>query len=114
MGRAARRKQERRRQPAPILIAGDGIVARSLGQVFPIEMAGRHDLPPRRFGHHRWIATAAYILSDLDAAHAYDKDTEKFLDHENLFSLAIGCWDCEQILGPGGVAANSFCTGEAS
>lgn len=114
MGRAARRKQERRRQPAPILIAGDGVVARALGQIFPVEMAARNDLPEKRPGRHRWICTAAYVLSDLDVAAAYDKDTDKFLDHENLFSIAIGCWDCEQVLGPGGVAADSRCTAAAS
>lgn len=107
MGRAARRKAERRRG-APVLIAGDGMIARTVEQVFNASTAARNELPPKHPGQHRWIATAAYILRDLDVAHAYDEDTEKYLDHENLFSLAVGCWDCEQPLGA--ITADSRCT----
>lgn len=107
MGRAARRKHERRASP-PILIAGDGVVARSLGQAFPADMAGRNELPPKQPGRHRWICTAAYILRDLDVAAAHDPDVDKYLDHENLFHIAIGCWDCEQPLGA--ISHDSRCT----
>lgn len=107
MGRAARRKAERRRTP-PILIAGDGVMARSVEQVFDAATAARNELPPKQPGRHRWIATAAYILRDIDVTHAHDKSTEKYLDHENLFSLAIGCWDCERPLGE--ITAASRCT----
>jgi hypothetical protein len=93
-----------------VLIAGEGIVATPLEQKF--EAVERRDLPPRRFGHHRWIATAAFFLTDEAVSGAYDKDQLKLLDHENMFSLAIGCWDCEKPLGDpsnGGIAYGSFC-----
>lgn len=107
----SRRAQRRQPKiPARVVIAGDNIVATELGQKF--EAVERHDLPPKRLGQHRWIATAAFIMSDEAVAGAYDKDQLKFLDHENMFSLAIGCWDCEQPLGDparGGITYGSHC-----
>lgn len=63
--------------------------------------------PPKQPGRHRWIVTAAYTVNDDIAASAYDPATLKFLDHENLMYVGIGCVDCEQPLGQ--VEIGSFC-----
>ncbi len=102
MDRAARRRAERakakgRHQKPPVLIAGDGIAAASIGEQF--EARPSADLPPKVEGKHRWVATGAWVISDVDAATAFDADRMKFLDNENLMVLGIGCWDCEQPLG---------------
>lgn len=97
--------------PARVVIAGEGIVAAPLEHKF--EAVEHRDLPAKRLGQHRWIATAGYFLTDEAVSGAYDKDQMKFLDHENLFTLSIGCWDCEQPLGDpakgGGIAYGSRC-----
>lgn len=106
----SRRARRRNKLPARVLIAGEGIVATPLEQKF--EAVERRVLPPKRLGEHRWIATAAFFLSDEAVSGAYDKAQLKFLDQENMFSLAIGCWDCEQPLGDpakGGIAYGSRC-----
>lgn len=107
----SRRAQRRNpKTPARVVIAGEGIVAAPLEQRF--EAVERRDLPPKRLGEHRWIATAAFFLSDEFVSGAYDKNQLKFLDQENMFSLAIGCWDCEQPLGDpakGGITYGSRC-----
>jgi hypothetical protein len=100
--RRARRAQERadakagRRQP--VVIAGDGIIAAELpGHRY--EAKPHAELPAKVPGQHRWIATAAWVLSPEAVAGASDPDVLKYMDHENLMSLALGCWDCEQPLG---------------
>jgi hypothetical protein len=80
------------------VIAGDGIVAATLpGHQY--EAKPHADLPAKVPGEHRWIAAGSWVLSSADVEHADDADRLKFLDHENLLYLAIGCWDCEQPLG---------------
>lgn len=112
MNRSERRRQERAARKTPVLIAGEGIVAASLGQKF--EARPSADLPEKVPGKHRWVATGAWVLRDIDAEKAYDADTMKFLDNENLMNLSIGCWDCERPLGtaPGAITANSRCEAE--
>lgn len=96
MNRAERRRRARRGQP--VLIAGDGIVAAELpGHRY--EAQPHAELPAKRPGEHRWIATGAWVLTPEAVAGAYDPDKLKFLDHENLMHLSIGCWDCEEPLG---------------
>lgn len=92
----ARRRREARSK-IPVLIAGDGVVAAELGDRFEARPAAQ--LPPKLPGAHRWIATAAYVVTVADAVNAADPEHVSFLDRENLFSLAIGCWGCEQPLG---------------
>lgn len=94
MNREQRRRQQR--QDAA-LIVGDGIVATGLGQRY--EAIPHAELPTKVPGKHRWIATAGYVMTEPQVAAADDADTIKFLDQENLFLLAIGCFDCEQPLG---------------
>ena len=108
----SRRAQRRDREkiPARVVIAGEGINAVPLGQTF--EMVQERPLPPKRLGEHRWIATAGFILSDEAVSGAYDKDQLKFLDQENIFTLSVGCWDCEQPIGDpakGGITYGSRC-----
>lgn len=94
-------RAERRRQRAagktPVIVAGDGIVAASLGQRY--EARPSAELPDKVPGRHRWVATGAWVLRDIDADLAGDADHMKLLDNENLMHLGIGCWDCEQALG---------------
>lgn len=97
MNRAERRRRARTGQRQPVLIAGDGIVAAGLGHRY--EARPHAELPPKRPGEHRWIATGAWVLTPEAVERAHDPDTLKFLDHENLMHLSIGCWDCEQPLG---------------
>lgn len=112
MTRAERRRAEREaaKRRGAVLIAGDGIIARSLGTQY--EGVAHAELPPRVFGHHRWIANAAYVLSLADVKGATDADRMKYLDQENLFMLAIGCYDCERPLGD--ITVDSFCAGDPS
>lgn len=72
-------------------------------------------LPEKQPGKHRFIVSAVYVLSDQQARDSFDPDTEKFLDHESLFALSAGCWDCEkQLGGSNGVTWDSVCPAEAS
>lgn len=111
--RAERRRQQRAHAKTPVLIAGEGIVAAALGQRFEARPSAQ--LPEKVPGQHRWVATGAWVLRDIDAEKAYDADTWKFLDNENLMSLSVGCWDCERSLGAGdgAIRADSVCTAEA-
>jgi len=109
MNRAERRRQERQaaRRRDTVLIAGEGIVAASLGMKY--EATGHAQLPAKVPGKHRWVATGAWVLRDLDVERAHDPDTMKYLDNENLMNLSIGCWDCEKPLGA--IEPGSHCDG---
>lgn len=80
------------------------------------EFAGDQDgvLPERVYGHHRWIATAGYTLTDddvrLELRSQGGSGERQYLDHSTLFTFGVGCYDCEQILGQ--VTPDSFCAGE--
>lgn len=92
----------------PVLVAGDGVIAAEItGHQFEAQPAAR--LRPKVLGRHRFVATVAYVLSEEMAVGALDPSTTSYLDNENLMYLAIGCWDCEQVLGPGGVTPGSVC-----
>jgi len=56
-------------------------------------------LPKKIPGQHRWVATAAWVISEPTVVAAFDPGELKFLDRENLMSLMMGCWDCERELG---------------
>lgn len=72
------------------------------------------DLPDRVFGHHRWIATAGYVLDD-DAVRTEMRaqggsGERQYLDHTRLFMFGIACYDCERPLGD--ISPDSFCAGD--
>lgn len=71
-------------------------------------------LPERRFGHHRWIATAGYVLSDDDVALELRSQggsgERQYLDHTSLFVFGVACYDCERALGD--IGPGTFCAGE--
>jgi hypothetical protein len=107
--RAAQRadaKRARQEGRQPVVIAGDGVIGLELpGHRY--EARPHAQLRTKVPGRHRFVATAAWVLSDLDVEGAADPDRLKLMDSENLLSLAIGCWDCEQPLGA--IEANSTC-----
>jgi hypothetical protein len=110
MNRAERRRQERSHKKEPVLIAGEGIVAKDLGHRY--EARPHAELSPKEAGKHRWIASGAWVLSGEMVEGAHDPDLYKLLDNENLMHLAIGCWDCEQPLGL--IQPGTRCPGDPS
>jgi hypothetical protein len=96
--RAAERADAKTRRRQPVIIAGDNIVARALpGEVY--EAKPHAELPAKVPGQHRWICAASWVVPVGVVENAYDPDVIKLMDHENLMSLSLGCWDCEQPLG---------------
>src|SRR4051794_12223988 len=112
--RAERRRQARAQSKhtrTPVLIAGENIVAASLGVKYEGRPAA--NLPDKQPGVHRWIAAGVWVLRELDAERAFDADHMKMLDNENLMELGIMCWDCENPLGSGAngtITVGSTCT----
>jgi len=108
VNRAERRRQARAHRKEPVIVAGDGIVAASLG--YKYEARPHAELAAKQPGQHRWIATGAWVLSPDAVEGASDPDKLKFLDNENLMHLSIGCWDCCLPLGE--ISPGSHCAGE--
>lgn len=88
-------KAERR---GPTVFMGDHMIASEIPG-FTYEAKPRAELPPKIPGKHRWIVTAAWILSEESVEHAFDPEHIKHMDSENMLEIGIGCWDCEQPLG---------------
>ena len=53
------------------------------------------DLPDKEPGRHRWIAACAYTLTPTQAA-AADAGARVTLDLDMLFTMTVGCLDCEE------------------
>ena len=104
MNREERRRQahkarrEARRNPTPVILAGDGMVAAELpGHTFEAKPSA--SLPPKVPGRHRWIAMVTYVIPEAFAADdLMDERVPKFLDSAHVHYLALGCWDCEGLL----------------
>lgn len=96
MNRADRRRAARAHAKQPVLIAGEGILAMPIAQQYEARRFAK--LPDKTEGKHRWMAVGSWVLNDDQARDAHDPDVKKFLDHENLFDIGIGCWDCEQTI----------------
>lgn len=92
MNRAERRRQHRATRKQPVIMAGDGIVAASLGEHFEARDAAH--LPAKQPGEHRWIAIASYVL-DLPGT-VIGSDLPKVLGPHNMMYLGVGCYDCER------------------
>ena len=93
MNRQQRRKAERGR-----VRVGPGVVESIPGAY---DQGSAATLPPKVAGRHRWIITAAYLVTEESVANeeraqAEGSFTPSFLDHETRFALNLGCWDCEQ------------------
>lgn len=55
------------------------------------------ELPPKIPGRHRWVVVCGYTITEPTVtAMASGQPVSTFLDHENRFSIAMGCLDCEQ------------------
>lgn len=98
--RAQRRLRQKQQKATPVLIVGDNIAATAVGDYYEGK-ARQNALGDKVPGKHRWVAMATWSLASMDPKGFLDADTLKFLDHENLTNLTIGCWDCETPLGDG-------------
>ena len=67
-------------------------------------MAGR--LPPKKSGRHRFVAIATFAISEEAARGAELRTDPAILDHENLWSVNVGCIDCEE---PWELTMKNFC-----
>jgi hypothetical protein len=112
VNRSERRRQDREaRKRTRVVVVGDGIVATGLGHHYRAE--GGAELAAKVPGRHRWVAMSSHVLTDAQAATAYDDAARHLLGPDTLMYLAIGCWDCEQVLGePDGVEVDSVCPAE--
>lgn len=114
MDRAERRRQARAEARRIMLHDGPGHtnVTTSTGQHYDVTTSAGQ-LPPKIIGVHRWVATAAYVVSQRQADAMFTESAPKYLDHESMFSMGVGCWDCEMELSreprPGCVTADSRC-----
>jgi hypothetical protein len=107
VSRAERRRAERAAAKRPVVIASDSVVAAELGAQYEARpMTGLDAKVP---GVHRWIVMAVWRVSVDVASDAFDPDRLKLMDNENLVEFSMGCWDCEQQLGPSGISVDSVC-----
>lgn len=71
-------------------------------------------LPDRVYGHHRWIATAGYVLTDdevrTELRSQGGSGERQYLDASRMFVFGLACYDCEQALGQ--IEPGSFCVGD--
>lgn len=62
-------------------------------RVDPRQLKGRSDkLEPKREGEHVWTAIASFVVSEKELVDG----NELHMDNENLASLDVGCYQCEQ------------------
>lgn len=109
----ARRQAREDRKRTRTVLVGDGIIATAVGHHY--RATGGAEIPPKVPGRHRFIASAAYVITAEQAATAYDGDARHVLGPDQLINLAIGCWDCEEPLGvAGGITWDSPCPAPAS
>ncbi len=109
--RADRRRRERDEGKARYLVDLDqGSVTEGTGQLFDSARAAA-DLPPKVQGRHRWIITAVYVASDQVLAD-WSTGAQTILDHENLWVVAPGCYDCEEPYRP--AMLSTECPGDPS
>jgi len=109
--RAARRARggHKVRRAAPLILqdAGGETSGAELGEKFEARTLAK--MPPKRHGHHRWVAIASHILSDDDVRVSDAPGSMSMLDGSRLVHLSLGCWDCGR--SKGDIEAGSFCSG---
>ncbi len=91
MNRQQRRKAQRR---GTFVDTETGMVAHGLGTAHEVRI--KADLPPKVAGGHRWIATAAYVLTEEEARSALPDQPIIVLGPNKMMSFGVGCWDCER------------------
>lgn len=72
------------------------IVITGSGVTYSPTRGGEERLQPRMPGDHVWITAAAFRLSDESARAAAEGGAQVHLDMENLASLSVGCYVCEE------------------
>lgn len=113
MSRAERRRALRAqaksappRVPTSILGAENNVLGTLKGQT-AFDAIPTAALGEKVRGEHRWIAVAAYVMSQDELAGAFE---ERVFDVAKMYSLNVGCFDCELPLG----SAPGFCTAAAT
>lgn len=90
MNRQQRRQAQRR---GTFVDTETGMAAHGLGTVHEVRL--KADLPRKVEGVHRWIASAAYVLTEEEARSALPDQPMITLGPNKLMSFGVGCWDCE-------------------
>lgn len=80
------------------------------GVTYSPNRGGEERLLPKMPGDHVWITAAAFRLTDESAKAACTGAGQVHLDMENLASLNVGCYVCEQPWSQR--LAHRRCTGE--
>jgi hypothetical protein len=93
-------------------VSEPSILVTSGGVTYSPGNLGEHRLQPRMPGDHVWISAAAFRLTDESAKAAMTGDGQVHLDMENLATLSVGCYVCEQPWSQR--LAHRRCTGEPS
>jgi hypothetical protein len=88
---------------AAILITGSGVT-------YTPSQGAEDRLQPKMPGDHVWSALAAFRLSEESARAAMDGAGQVHLDMENLASINVGCFVCEEPWSQR--IAHRRCTGE--
>jgi hypothetical protein len=90
------RQQRRRAQRRGTYVDPETMVAATgMGHHFRVpEIIS--DLPAKVPGHHRWILSTAYNVTDQEAHEAHEGVTKVLMGPERLISFGVGCWDCER------------------
>lgn len=88
---------------AAILITGSGVT-------YAPSKGAEDRLQPRMPGDHVWVSLAAFRLTEESAKAAMTGTGQVHLDMENLASLNVGCYVCEQPWSQR--LAHRRCTGE--
>jgi hypothetical protein len=93
MNRAERRRHDRSQRKQPVIVIGENVVVRSLGEQYePVEAA---QLPSKEPGEHRWVAVASFVVPTPSMIHR--EDVLKILGPHNMMYVGIGCYDCEEV-----------------
>ncbi len=93
--RGVNRQQRRQAQRRGTFVDTEtGMAAHGLGTAHQVRI--KADLPEKVTGCHRWIATAAYVLTEEEARSALPDRPTIVLGPDKMMSFGVGCWDCER------------------
>jgi hypothetical protein len=77
-------------------VADAAIIVTGSGVTYSPTRAVEDRLEPARPGEHVWTSIAAFRLTDASARAAMTGTGQIHLDMENLASLNVGCFVCEE------------------